>query len=480
VTQLGKFEPPATLAVGTQDDDAIIAAGAKNRHGVVRLEPDGTITTLTTSTAEEPRRIEDVVARESSGFDVLAVIDGHSRIIRYTGNSITGEFEPVAINATDGAGVFAERVLTIWNVDGVVTVRFAFTDAQEGPIVVSRSAASQQLPALTTDGAQVLAVWTEDVNDTADRVMARLLALDGTADAAAKLLTLGTRTMTPGESPPAATFTSNNYFVAFVDQRSGPQKPAHLMMRILNRSGLLFGLQPVSTSAHPTDRVAMANALVVWSEQLPATRELRAAFVTQPLAHISIPATIGEPAVASGENGYVVAGTTSFRAIRATFVANDGTTRPLFETFPPFGSIDSEPAVAWSPRGAFLVVFKRDGSLRGRLLDRSGTPAGDDFPLIANAGNPQVVWDGHAFLVSWTSGGAIDTMRVLLKGIAQPAVTLSPTTDRAAMITVGDGTVLVAYQRMVPELLNIHRVFTRTVVGPAIPLTPGKQRSVRK
>lgn len=502
LTQLGKFEAGATMAVGTHDDDAIIAAGSNERMVVARLAADGVVTMITTTTAVLPRVMEEVVAR-ANGFDVVARIDGRPHVFRYVADALAGENEPINAAASDGAGAFAERVFTIWNIGGVLTGRFAFVTEQEPPIVISRSPASQQQPVLATDGELVLAAWTEDVTDTGERIMFRLLGLDGRPDAAmARPLSIATRTMTPMQSPPAMAFVSNNYFITWTDQRSGADKPAHVLMRNVNRRGVLGGTQQLSTLANPAERTAIAagptDALVLWIEGVGAARELRGSFVSAPLTAFGHLDIAGEPAAVHGENGWVAVGTTRRLGVRGIFVAADRTTRFLFDTSPPFGFTDSDPSVAWSPRagGKYLVVFRRGDAVFARLLGRDGTPDTEPFALTTEGfnDNPRVVWDGHAFVITWTSRtstdplshGDLHTMRLLVDGTGQPQVTVSATPlndDHGWPLALGDGTLLVGYQRMVTELMNVHRVFTRVVVGPAIPIPPaplGKRRSVRQ
>lgn len=494
VAELGRFDPPVTFAVATDVNDAIIAAGGENRMAIVRMVPDGTVTTIATNTTTAQRSIEDVVPR-SDGFDVLAILDRRAHVFRYTGNALTAEVSPVEGTAGSGAGTRTGNVYTVWQADGAVVGRFAFAAQQEPAVPLSRSPASQQQPVLASDGTAALAVWTEDMNETTERVMARLLALDGTPDAATRALTLATRTMTPMQSPPAMAL-GNDYFIAWIDQRSGPTKAAHLMTRNVTRRGALGSTSQIATTAHPTDRPALAggpnDTLLVWSDGLGNARHLRGVFLSQPQASFAIPDLVAEPAAVYGENGYVVMGVTSYGAVLGTFVANDGTTRPLFETQPPFGAADSEPAIAWSPRGNYLVVFRRDDAIYARLLRRDGAAVGPNLALVTGGinDNPRVTWDGHAFVVAWTSRASADAladgdthvMRVLLNGTPQTPVALSATTrndDHVALASLGDGNVLAAYQRMAGELQNVHRVFTRVVTGAAIPVTPGKRRSVR-
>lgn len=491
LTELGKFDPPVSFAVATDVNDAIVAAGGENRMGVIRMTPDGVVTTIASNNTTAQRSIEDVVAR-SDGFDVLTILGGRAHVFRYTGNSLTSETDPVEGTAAAGAGARTGNVYTVWNADGAILGRFAFAAQQEPAITISRSAASQQQPVLATDGTSALIVWTEDLNETSERVMARLLGADGTPDAATRALTLATRTMTPMQSPPAIALRGNDYLIAWVDQRAGPAKAAHLMMRNVTRRGALGSTTQVATTAHPTDRPAIAggpdDALLLWSNGLGAARQLLGAFVSQPQASFAIPDLVGEPAATYGGNGYVVAGTSADGTVRGTFVASDRSTRFLFDSQPPFGSVDAEPAVAWSPRGNYLVVFRRNDDMYARLLGRDGAPIGPNLALVTSGINdsPRVTWDGHAFVVAWTSreneDGDTHMMRVLLNGTPQEPIALSATTrndDHVALASAGDGTVLTAYQRMAGELQNVHRVYTRVVVGPPIPVTPGKRRSVR-
>lgn len=493
---LGTFGREISIAVSTLDNVAIVAVADRQRMVVARVTNSGGVTILTTITALANRTIEDIIPR-TGGFDVVTIINGRPRVFRYTSDALTTEFEPLAGPAQDGAAAYVNgRLFTLWQIEGAVTGRFAFLP-QEPLVPISRSVQSQQMPALGSDGTNVLSVWTEDVTENRDRIMARLMTKNGTA-ISDKALTVATRTMTPLSSAPAVTFTSNHYYVAWVDARNGPEKPAVLTMRVVEPNGALAGDISVSSTVDPLDSPALAagngDGLLVWAKAAPSPR-IRASFVSNPSSNqFDFDNMVREPAVVFGNGAYIVVGGTPGAGITAARVSTTGTIEEtLFETIPPPDMIDSEPAIAWNGSNRYLVVFRRGPSIFGRFLDASGRPSGADFsiatPLASD--NPAVTWNGDAFVVSWTerpdddshTDGEVLITRVLPDGTVEPATGLSATArndDYPALLGIGGGNTLAAYQRMAPDLQHVHRVFTRVVsTTPPEPVGPRKRRSVR-
>jgi hypothetical protein len=490
-TALGNFDRGPSFAVGTVGDEGILVVAGTDRLVVARVAVNGTITVIHSDESDQERTVEDIVPR-IDGFDLVMINADRPRIMRFVGNALTTETTPVAGTVENAAGTpQAGRTFTVWQSEGIISGRYAFAGSAEPPITISRSPASQQLPALATDGAGAIAVWSEDLDDETDRIVARLLTRDGTPAGSPRPLTLTTRTMVPTASAPAVAYAAGNYQVVWIDQRRGIDRPSNLMLKTVDPAGVAGPDVTVSNTAHQTESPAIAsegnNALIVWTERPLTGSQVRGAFVSSPSSRFDIPETTSEPAVAYGNGSYLVVGNTSLGGIRGTLVSRTGAIeRIAFETA---GSTDGEASVAWNGRSHYLVVFRRGTSIYGRLLDRNGNTIGDNFPIELDtfAENPSVTWDGHAFVVAWTAraipesdaDGDVFVTRIRTTGEIDANAVLSATErndDYPVLLGLGGGQTLAAYQRMVTELLYVHRVFTRVVTTPPLTL---RRRSVR-
>lgn len=490
ISEVGTFNPPPEVILRTIGNDVILAAASAGKLVIARIQPGGATTVLFTVNDSTPRMVHDIISRGGNDFDVLATVGGRSRILRFTGDLLASENQPVPGTAFDGAAVITTgRVYSIWNVEGSVVGRFAFAAQQEFPLTISKTYASQQQPNLASDGSAALAVWSEDINETSDRIVARRLLLDGSSDTSSKL-TLATRLSLPFSSAPVVTFTNGNYAVAWVDQRRGLDKPGSLVLELISPSGAPGSETVVSGSAH-AESPAIANDLLVWTDKPITTAQVRAALVSNPSRDFEIPDTVGEPDVVFGNNAYLVVGDSATGSIRGTLVSTAGTIQRLaFDSQPASGDLDRDAAVAWNGRSHYLVVFERNSALFGRLLDANANPIGVAFPIFTGgiADNARVTWDGYGFIVSWTTRGSDDAfasgdvyaVRVLANGTVEQPVTIVSATDLnddfSALLGIGFGRTLIAYQRMAGELQNVHRVYTRVLQSK--PLTV-KRRSVR-
>jgi len=472
---LGSFTPDLTIAVVNVDNVPILAAAARDRLVVARVTPTGVATPLTVIDAVATRSVQEVVPR-TGAFDVVMLHNGRPRIMRYTGDTLTLENEPVAGPAVTGSAVItAGRLFTVWQVGGTLTARFAFM--QNEPLVrVAQSAPNQQMPLLATDGVAALAVWTEDITETEDRIMARLITRDGTP-IAAQPLEISERTMASALSPPAVALHGNNYYIAWVDARNGVDKPAALTMRTVDRGGTLAGDIGVSLTVAPDDTPAIAtggtDALLVWSKAAPSPR-VRAAYISNPNQQFEIEELLREPAVAFGNGSYVIVGVTPTGAIRGVRFSDGAVRGTLFQTVPPVNEVDSEPELVWNGSD-FLMVFHRGSQIWGRFI---GT--GFEFPIAESGDNPRVSWDGKVYIATWQDDGDVYAARVSTTGTVETPVELSATSgneDFPTVIGLGDGTSLAAYQRTVPELHNVHRVFTKVLTTEKP--KPTKRRAVR-
>lgn len=490
LTELGTFSRAPEVVLRTIGTDVILAASAGNKLVVARIQPGGATTVLHSVNDNTPRTVEDIISRGVGDFDVLATVGGRPRILRFTGDVLSGENQPMPGNAFDGTAVITTaRVYSIWNIDGAVVGRFAFATQNEFPLTISRTYTSQQQPNLASEGTSALAVWSEDLNETGDRIVARRLNLDGSSDNTPKI-TLATRTVVPFSSAPVVTFTNGNYAVAWVDQRRGLDQEGSLVLELVSPSGAPGSETIVSNSAH-AESPAIANDLLVWTDRPITTSTVRAALVSNPARDFEIPDLTGNAAVAFGNNEYLVVANSTFGSVRGTIVSTAGTVgRVAFDSNPPSGHLDRDPSVAWNGRSHYMVVFERDGAIYGRLLDATANPIGVAFPIFTGgiADNARVTWDGYGFIVSWTTRGSDDAfangdiyaVRVLPNGtVEHPASIISATDlndDFSALLGIGFGRTLVAYQRMAGELQNVHRVYTRLLQSK--PLTV-KRRSVR-
>jgi hypothetical protein len=473
---LGTFAPDLNFAMASVDGTPIVAAGARDRFIVARLESDGALTPITTIETGASRIIEEVVPR-GDDFDVVAIISGASRVFRYVDEVLVEESQPLAGLAEAGAAtVNAGRLFTVWQIDGMLRGRFAF-GGDDPRVDISQSVPNQQMPVLATDGTNVLAVWIDDVSETRDRIQSRIIGRDGTP-ASAEARTVATRTVPAMMSPPGVVYSGGQYVVAYVDAKNGLENPAHLTMRTVDRSGLSSGDIPVTTTASLLDGPALAagptDALLVWSRSAPNAR-VRAAFVSNPQNHIEISELLREPAVVYANNSYLIVGATSAGSIRGLRMSTAGVLgATLFETI---GTNDSKPAIATNATEQ-LVVFRRGTSIWGRLI---GT--GLELAIAESGDNPRVTWDGTAFVAAWQDVTDVFVARVLTNGTVESPVVLSATPlndEFPALLGLGGGNTLAAYQRMVPELHNVYRVFTRPIVTQTPePPKPGKRRSVR-
>lgn len=494
ITELGVFERRPTFAVGTLGEEAVIAAGQEDHMAVVRMDSSGAVTLIDRDDTFTPRVIYDVVSRNNS-VDVLASVDSRAVVYHYASATID-DFVAVTGAPSDGAGtIHNARVYTVWQVAGQIVGRFAFSEPDEPAIFLSRAVPNQQHPALATSGSSSIAVWTEDVTDTRDRIMARILNDDGSPDPTLGPIVLATRTIHFAASRPAVGFNGTHYFVAWLDQRNDATRPAVLVMRQVTTRGVVFSASEISATAIPSSPPAIAsgpgNALLVFTESIN-NPQLRGVMVNEPGVELDIPGITNNPSAVYGDGSYLVVGGTAGGGIRGALVSSTGTfERTVFETVPPFGVTDSKASVAWSGNG-YLVVFRRGTSIYGRFLTRSGDVVGPDFPITHDtiADNPRVAFDGHAYVVAWSvkttdaanAEGDIFAARVLLTGdvlLPQLIATGARNEDYPALVGLGGSRSLIGYQRMTAELQNVHRVYARVLTAPLPPPTTTKRRAVR-
>ena len=473
---LGSFNSDVTLAAAIENDIPILVAAARDRLVVARVTPTGAVTVLTATESITNRSVHEVSAHPG-GFDIITIVNGTPRTTRYSADVVSNEASPLNGPATSGAAAqIGAKLFTVWSIDGVVTGRNSYSTSDPA-VVLSKGAPNQQMPALASDGVAALAVWIEDVTESEDRIMARLLSRDGTP-ISLEPATIATRDVAPMTSRPAVAYHGNEYYVAWVDARNGLDKPAQLSMRTVDRAGRGAGSIPISSTVSPTDSPALASggasALLVWAKAQPSPR-VRAAFLANTAQQIEIGELLDQPDVAFGNGAYVVVGRTPAGSIRGVQVLPTGVVAgALFDTNV---GVDSEPAIAFNGSD-FLVVFERSGSVYARFVG-----SGLEVPVASSGHHPRVVWDGEAFAVAWSEFGNVSATRVLTTGVVETATALSATPlneDFPALLGLEGGSTLAAYQRMVPGLNNVHRVFTRVMSPhPPAPPKPRKRRAVR-
>lgn len=486
--ELGSFTGTPTLTAGASGSDAIIAGAGDNVIRAARLFADGTARAGTGLTAPPGQHV--VVDAGGPGMDVLAVVNGVLTLYRFnSSDALTSTLRPASLTLWGRMAAHKGKQFLTWVTapsPGVANV-FASFDPVGDPVLVSRSMDSQQVPALATDGTSVLGVWTQDKGTTYDAVIGRLMDRTGTPFGVPFAIADGSH---PTESP-VATFNGTDYIVVWQElRRPSDEMWTTVQSRRVGVNGLPADVVQISPNAYIHSEPAVAtdgrNVLITWTDAGGGFKnpELRAAILA-PNRYI-MPTSIALPALfspAAAWNGasYVIVAETSGPALRAMVVNGDGALVTSADaTVPPAALTDTEPSIAWGG-STHLVVYRRGTTIAGTFLDRNGARASADFQIAASGSDPAVVWDGSSFVVTWESGS---TYRDVLAARVTPGGTLignpiviagDPVMNEsdAALLPLGAGRTLVAYQRLVPEMTGVHRVFTR-ILG-----LPGRHRAVR-
>lgn len=487
--ELGTITGAPSSAAASSGNEAVIAIGGQNVLRAGRLTSDAL--TLDINITSGHHVVTDVVHR-GSGYDVLDVQDGQLVAHRFG----AGVFPATGAVVSARGDASNDRTLLAWITRDNQTQRqnvIAAFMGESSQIVVSRAAANQQGPALATDGNTVLGVWTEDRGEAADALIARRMTLDGTPFGAAIPVTDGAR---PVKTPSVA-FNGSDYLVVWHEFRFPTEELyQHVVSRRVTRDGVAADVVVISSTANVDARPRTAtdgnNVLIVWADGAYSAPRLRAAlfapnrYITP--ASIALPAKSAADVVWNGESYFVVAETNE-NSVRGMLVSaegvllgsNDVTTGP-----------GRNPSVAWSG-SSHLVVYERANAIYGRFIDRTGGRISTDFLLHGNDGwrysGPRVAWDGTSFVVTFERSrpesyfGYHDLYiaRVapgVSSAVAATPLSATPYHDAGATLLPLPGRrTLLAYQRIVPEVGFVQRVFTRTL-GMVAPT--GRRRVVEK
>jgi len=483
---LGFFTGTPTLAAGTSGSDVVVAAGGDNTIRVARIFTD--FTTRPATGLNVPAGQNYVSDAGGPGLDVLAVVNGILTLYRFNSTDVLATTTRVAdlalwgrmVNHDDASFVAFANVPS----PGVSNVFAGFLPITN-PTLISRSAQSQQSPALATDGTSALAVWTEDRGAQYDAIVGR--RMDRTGTPIGNAITIADGTL-PSESP-LATFNGTDYIVVWQElRRPSEEMWTTVWSRRVGVNGVPADIVQISPNAYIHSEPALAtdgrNVLITWTDGDLQHPQLRASILApnryiQPVS-IALPALFSPAAAWNGESFLVIAETNA-AALQAMVVSRDlALVSSSAATVPVAGVNDLDPSIAWNGN-VHLVAFERGSAIEGVFLRRDGSRASADFQVAASGSEPSVIWDGSSFVVTWERGGTYRDLlaaRVTPSGslIGQPTVIAgdpSVNESHIALLPFGNGRTLLAYQRLAPEITDVHRVFTRTLA------LPGRERAVR-
>jgi hypothetical protein len=482
---LGTFSGMVSLVAGASGTGVVVAAAGDDMLRVARISDDST----RAGTGLTPPSGQIVVTDVGGpGLEVLATVNGVLTLYRFdSGDSFVSSTRPSPLALWGRIVTHDDLPFLAWAITpspGVANVYGGFLPISNAT-TVSRSAESQQEPALATDNNSVLAVWTENRGTQYDAVLGRRLDKTGTPLGSTFVIA---DDQTPSDSPVVA-FNGTDYIVFWQELRFPSQELwTTLLSRRVGPNGTPADVVQISPNAYISSEPAVAtdgrNILIAWTEGDIRHPELRSALFA-PNRFIS-PVSIVLPAVFSptvdwNGDSYVVVAEASGPALKAILVNREGALVTSGEaTIPPAGLTDTEPSIAWNG-SVHLLVYQRGDTLAGTFLNRDGSRASADFQLAASGRAPRVAWDGTSFVVTWERGAAYRDLiaaRVTTAGtlIGLPTVIAAdPNANESAasMLPLGGGKTLLAYQRLAFEATGVHRAFTR-VLGAA-----GKQRVVR-
>lgn len=486
LSDLGFFTGIVTLAAGTSESDAIVAAGGDNAIRAVRLYVGGTTRLATGLTATQGQNF--VTDAGGPGMDVLAVVNGILTLYRFSAtDELASTTQPASLSMWGRLAHHDDQSFVAWATTpspGVSNVYAGFLPLNN-PQLVSRSFESHQAPALATDGFSILGVWSEDRGTQYDAIVAR--RMDRTGTPIGLVTTIANGTM-PTESA-SVQFNGTDYVVVWQElHRPSDAMWTTVMSRRVGTNGTPADQVQISPNAwihsEPATTTDGRNVLITWTDGDFHHPQLRVALLA-PNRYI-MPTSIVLPALfspATAWNGesYLVVAEPDGAALRAMVVNRDGQFISSTDaTVPVAGVRDLDPSIAWNG-SVHLVVFERGETIHGTFLRRDGSRASADFQIAAQGSEPTVVWDGSSFVVTWERGSSyrdVVAARVTPSGslIGAPVVILgdpSINESDAALLPLGNGRTLVAYQRLAPEATGVHRVFTRMLA------LPGRERAVR-
>jgi hypothetical protein len=483
---LGFFTGLVTLTAGTSGTDAVVAAAGDNAIRVARVSPDGPSRPATGITpAQGQNYVADV---GGPGLELLAVVNGILTLYRFDSfDALVSTTRPASLALWGRIVHHDNEQFVAWATTpgpGVANVFSGFLPLTNATLV-SRSFESQQSPALATDGLNVLGVWTEDRGTQYDAIVGRRMDRTGTPIGGVISISNGTL---PSESP-TVQFNGTDYVAVWQEmRRASDQLWTTVISRRVGTNGVAADDVQISPNAwvhaEPATATDGRNVLITWTDGEILKPQLRAAVLApnRYIMPVSIPLpALFSPAAAWNGESYLIVAEPEGAALRAIVVNRDGgLVSSTDATVPVAGVHDVDPAIAWNG-SVHLVVYERGESIHGTFLRRDGSRASADFQLAAQGSEPNVTWDGTTFVVTWERGTVYRDLvaaRVTPAGslLANPVVVLgnaSINESDAALLPVGNGRTLVAYQRLAPESLGVQRVFTRMLA------LHGRERAVR-
>lgn len=484
---LGFFTGIVTLAAGTSGSDAVLAAAGDNAIRVVRLFTDGSTRPASGLT---PTPGQNFVADAGGpGLDVLAVVNGVLTLYHFTSTDVlTSTTRPAGLTLWGRQVVHDDQAFVAFATTpspGVANVFAGFLPLSDTTLI-SRSVESQQAPALATDGTSVLGVWTEDRGTQYDAIVGR--RMDRTGTPAGSVITIANGSL-PSESP-SVQFNGTDYVAVWQElRRPSEEMWTTVISRRVGTNGVPADDVVISPNAwihaEPATTTDGRNVLTTWTDGDLHHPQLRVSLLApnryiQPVS-IPLPALYSPAATWNGES-YLIVAEAGVPALKAMVLDRDGALVSSADaTVPVAGVSDLEPSIAWNG-SVHLVAFERGNSVHGVFLRRDGSRASADFQIAASASEASVIFDGTSFVVSWERGsgpyrdliaarvtpsGSLLGAPVIIAG--DPAVNESD----AALLPLGNGRTLIAYQRLATEATGVHRVFTRMLT------LAGKSRIVR-
>lgn len=448
------------LAVATDTNgDALVAAAASNGLSVTRVRADGT--TNTTRVRDTRHRADAVVVR-TDGYDVVAAEEQRPRVYRFgAGDALIGVTEPLTgITWSGGGALSAGRTFTAWTMSTMLFGVFPFSTEQF--VHVARQAPTQRLPVLARAGEHALLAWLEDIDGVRQRVMTGRVGLDGTPLAAPVMLA----NRYDGQNTPlAVACDATSCALAWTHDPAFDLRyhQTLLVSRLPNEPVVVS--ETASVRAAPAMTTSGTETLLAWVDGTPGQPRVKTYLLSTGHSE-EIQLAASAPAIAFGRDSFLVVSTAagtlhSARGLlRAAVVDREGRVQSVRDLTASPAEVPV--AVAWSGH-RYLIVYYRNLGFRGLYVDEDGNPDGPEFTIdpltMERSEPPRLAWDGEAFIVVW---------RPYPYG-SDPVIARIGGEPRAIGKDVSNAMLLgslLVYQRTVPELTNVQRVFTRTIGLP--------------
>jgi hypothetical protein len=350
--------------------------------------------------------------------------------------------------------------------------RFADDDAAKR--VISQAAATQIDPAVASDGVRLLIVWNE-TDGSSTKVRGLLVTREGTPAGAPFEIFAGAQYV----STPAAIFANGEYLVARLERG-----PNDLLRRLVathvSRDGVPRGDRVVvSDTATFSSEVSLTtdgtNVGILYDGGYEPEPTGKMGFLT-PAGLAPLTPDFGFAGrVSMAWNGSIYAA--AMPGIWIARVERDGT----FTWKDSLPSIWAEETGIASDGDGFLVVYVNAGlgfadeSVNAIALDRNakqvGNPivvraSGDDTPHYLD--RPKIAWNGGSYDVGWVGLNihrfpSAYTMRVSRDGHPLSSLVQIPGGGNPSILGLRGGESVIAYSRVVPELVGSRRVFLRFI-----------------